>query len=52
MLYSKRMVASSVTVRLRGSYAEDRGSIPGRFDVFIYVVHIHTCMYVIRLKRV
>ena len=33
LLYRKRTVASSVKVRLCGSYAEDRGSIPGRFGV-------------------
>ena len=41
----KRTVASRITIRLRGSYAEDRGSVPGRFGVFFlfftYVVHIY-----------
>ena len=50
-------MSSVLTVRLHGSYVEDRGSIPGRFGVFTffstYLVPIIYCtLYVIRVKRV
>ena len=49
----KRTVASRVTIRLRGSYAEDRGSVPGRFGVFFLFFHLCCAhIYVIRVKRV
>ena len=43
-------VPSSVMVRLRGSYAEDRGPIPGRGLAFLYFFLI-SCIYV-HVKRV
>ena len=43
LLYRKRMVASSVTVRLRGSYAEDQGWIPGRFGIFTFLSLARAC---------
>ena len=35
------MVASGVTVRLRGSHAEDRGSIPGRLAFLLILLMWH-----------
>ena len=43
-------IASSVTVRLRGSYAVDRGLIPGWFGVFLS--RSRACIFVYHVKRV
>ena len=59
VLCRMRTGASSVMVRLHGSYAEDRGSIPedrgsipGRFGVLLFLGLAHAYTYVNRVKRV